>query len=359
MPTISGFTTFGIIRKRMSDLFSDFAARIKENGVFGTQTTADLPDQFATDPLVQIMATTSASLHEVWEAVELYYAQLDPRSADGIYLENMHGLRLGIARGAGQTVESYRSAILSAIQRPTRNHITTIASARPDIDCAVLLTTTPDYQIPGIPTPGNVLVVKGCPSGTAETIDYDALAEDIFNSVELGVHQLYGDKTGTHAPNASSCITYQFMEAQPLFVAVEVDGYFTSSCGSSELAAQKSAIAVVLKDVYSSCGLGSTVNEFIIRNALTRLSGFVATSIRLARRAPQLWGDGCAPVGAPLVEICGKTIPWVTSKTCGIGAGEIWCAPSTDCVNVNPWEYILVDEQFITVQEDETKGGCA
>ena len=91
MVTVSGFTTSGIIRKRMADLYSDFALRIKESGVFGTQTTVDAPDLFPADPLVQIMATTAGSLHELWEAVELWFSQLDPRTASGTYLEFLHG----------------------------------------------------------------------------------------------------------------------------------------------------------------------------------------------------------------------------------------------------------------------------
>jgi hypothetical protein len=354
MPTTSGLTTFGIIRKRMADLYADFALRIKEGGVFGTQTTADLPDTFPTDPLVQIMTTTTASLHELWEAVEFYYAQLDPKTASGVFLDNLHGQRVGIARGVGQTDESYREAILSALARPTRNHIETVASARPDIDCAILLTSTVTDPIVGIPAPGNALVLKGC-----GVVDYNALAKDIYDTIELGPHQLHGDVIGSYAPNATSCATYRFFEADPIFPAMAIQGYFTATCGVTDIAAIKTTITATLNALYSACGLGAQLNAAVVTATLANLAGFIVTDVKLARRSRELWPMPCPDLSAATtVSICGVVTPWVTHEICGLKAGEVWCPPTSDCLQVKPWEYISIDPQFITVVEDATRGGC-
>lgn len=355
MPTVSGYTTFGIIRKRMADLYADFALRIKESGVFGTQTTADLPDSFPTDPLVQIMSTTSASLHEVWEAVELWYTQLDPRTASGTYLEYMHGLRLGIARGVGQSDADYRIAILAALARPTRTDIATVAAARPDIDCAVLLTSTVDNPLPNVPTPGNVLVVKAC----AGVVDYHALACDIYASVELGVHEFYGEQIGSCVTPTGGCVLYKFSEAQPLFAAVQVTGYYTAACAGTAQVDVTASVLAKLNAAYASCAIGADVNTAVMFPVLGTIEGFVVTDIKLARRPRQLWFNDCDPATAPKVTICAKEVPWVTSITCGLTAGEVWCAPAVPCLILNPWEYIAFDAQFITVINDATKGGCA
>lgn len=353
MVTVSGFTTFGIIRKRMADIYSDFALRIKESGVFGTQTTADAPDLFPTDPLVQIMATTSASLHELWEVVELWFAQLDPRTASGTYLEFLHGSRLGIARAGGQTDSEYRAAILSAFSRPARTDIVTVATARPDIDCAVLLTSSTEAPIEGIPTPGNALVVKGC------GVDFQALATDIYTYVDLGVHHLYGEVVAYHQPAVGGCITYNFMEAKAVFAAVEVHGYYTDTCGLSPESDVLAAIYARLRDTYSECGLGIGFNAATASLAIGAITGFVVTDIRIARRAKELWPDGCALDDATHVMLCGVSTPWATSTTCAFDAGETWCAPVDGCLSILPWEHVSFDPQFITVVEDLTQGGCA
>ena len=353
MPTVSGFTTFGIIRKRMSDLYADFALRIKEGGLFGTQTTADAPDTFPTDPLVQIMATTSASLHELWEAVELYYAQLDRRTATGVYLEYLHGQ--GIARAVGQSDDDYRAILLNASARPTRTDIITVTTARPDIECAALVFSTAANPIDGIPVGAATVVVKGCNGN----VDYNALATDIFTHVELGTHQLYGPREGYHQVPGGSCITYKFTDAQPVYAALELIGYTTSACipvtGAIDIPA---AAASILQMFMGSCGIGNPISAPNVVQALAALPGFVVTDVRMARRARQLWGNACVPADAPKVMICGVETPWVTSITCGPTAGETWCAPSERCITPHPWEFVTFDAQFITTSPDTTKGGC-
>lgn len=352
MVTVSGFTKFGIIRKRMADLFADFALRIKETGVFGTQTTVDAPDLFPTDPLVQIMSTTSASLHELWEATELWYSQLDPRTASGVYLESLHGLRLGITRADGQSDSEYRAAILAAFSRPARTDIVTVATARPDIDCAVLLTSTVENPIEGIPTPGNALVVKGC------NIDYQALAADLYTYVDLGVHHLYGEVAAFYATSTGGCVPYRFIEAKPVFVGVEVHGYYTADCGLSPEEDVLAAIYTRLRDTYSECGLGVGFNSATAALAIGAVPGFIVTSVNIARRAKQLWPADCPTDDAARVTICGNEVIWATSTTCGFSAGEVWCPSVNGCLDILPWEHVAFDPQFITLVQDTTDGGC-
>lgn len=352
MVLATGFTTFGIVRKRLADIYGDFALRIKESGVFGTQTTVDAPDTFPSDPLVQIMVTTGASIHEVWEAVELWYTQLDPATASGAYLEHLHGSRLGILRAPGQTDTEYRATLLNALVRPNRNNLLTVLDARTDVECAALLTSTVDNPIEGIPAPGNAIVVKGC------NLDYAAMAGDLYNSVELGLHQFYGDKIGSHMPAAGGCVTYRFMEAEPLYVALEVHGYYTEVCGTNGASTVQAAVLAAMQRAFPSCRIGEGLNTATAMTAIGVLSGFVVTGVSMARRARQLWGNGCDPADAPKVTICGTETAWVSSITCGTNPGEVWCPPAPGCLDIKPWEYVALDAQFITVVEDPTKGGC-
>lgn len=352
MTLASGFTTFGIIRKRLADIYADFALRIKEGGVFGTQTTADEPDLFATDPLVQIMTTTGASLHEVWEAVELWYSQLDPNTASGAYLEHLHGNRFGIARATGQSDADYRALILAALQRPTRNNLLTIIEARDDVECAALLASTTAAPIEGIPAPGNAIVVKGC------AVDYASIAEQLYNSVELGLHQFYGDIVASYKPANGGCVTYRFMEAIPVFAAIEVHGYFTEVCGSNDPDTIRAAVLAALNARLGVCALGGVFSSPLALASIGTLDGFVVTSVRVARRARQLWGSGCDAADAVRVTLCGVETPWATSITCGPGAGEVWCDPAEGCMTLAPWEYLAFDLDFVTLVEDATQGGC-
>lgn len=352
MPTVSGYTTFGIIRKRMADIYLDFATRIKAGGAFGTQTTADLPDTFPTDPLVQIMTTTSASIHEVWEAVELWYSQLNPYTASGAYLEYLHGARVGLARADGQTDAEYRALILAKTPFTSRMTLDGVASAQGDIDCAVLLTSTPAAPIEGIPAPGNALVVKGC------SVDYDALAQRLYETTELGLHQFYGNKTGSYKIPNGGCVSYAFMDAVPVFVGINVTGYYTDECGTPDTAVTSAQVAAMLAVAYASCGLGVSVNFAAVLPLVATIAGFVPTGITFVRRPKQLGGVGCLEEGAAIVTVCGVEQPWATSVNCGHGAGEVWCNDYTQCLTLNPWEYPLFDAQFVTTTVDETKGGC-
>lgn len=349
MPTASGFTTFGIVRKRMADLYSDFALRIKENGVFGTQTTADAPDVFAADPLVQIMATTSASLHEVWEAVELWYGQLNLETATGTFLDQLHGSRLGVLRAVGQTDESYRATLLAATARPSRTAIETVAVGREDVECAKLVLSTPQAPVEGIPAPGAALVIKGC------AVDYNALACSIADSVELGMYSLVGNRFGSCTLDNGSCLTYTFMEAVPVYAAMEVKGFYSDGCSRASTDTLREQIAAALTAA-TQCQIGSVVSGGSAMRVLSVIEGFVVTEVRFARRARELWGNGCDPADAPKVMLCGIETPWVTSQTCGIGAGEVWCEPTEACLGLDPWEYIAFDQQFITVTVGEE--GC-
>lgn len=340
MSTASGFTSFGIIRKRMADLYADFALRIKESGSFGTQTTADAPDIFPTDPLVQIMATTSASLHEVWEAVELWYAQLDPNTAEGVYLEYLHGRRLGVSRAVGQGDPEYRTAILNLLGTKTpRTNIEILAAARPDVDCALLLTSTVENPLPNIPAPGNALVVKGA------DIDFDALAQDIFTHVELGLHQFYGEQTGS--VSASPCVTYKFIKARPLFCSVQIKGRPVDACTATDIPSLKAEAALRLSAITNACILGSNISSADVLRALGDLPSMVVQDVKLARRAKLL--TACDADNAPLVTIDGVEQPWANDKICGFDAGEVWCAEHSGCLPVLPWEYVAFDTQFIEI----------
>lgn len=353
MATSSGLTSFGIIRRRMADLYLNFATRIKEGGAFGTQTTVDQPDLFPGDPLVQIASASSASAHELWEAVELFYSQLDPETASGIYLERLHGARIGTARAIGQSDDEYRQIILQTMrQRPSRSDPASIAAARDDVDCARLVLSTIGAAVEGIPAPGAMLVVKGC------SVDYQALAADLYNGVELGLHTWYGSVTAGHRPIAGGCVVYNFQPALTMFAAVRVTGYSVDACSTADHASVKAAILSKLRTAFVGCELGSGFNSALALGAIGQIDGFVVTGLTLARRPRQLIADGCPLDGLTTVMDCGVETPWASSITCGVGAGEVWCDAYQACLALLPWETLAFDEQFITVVDDLTQGGC-
>lgn len=349
----AGLSTFGVVRKRMADLIIDFALRIKEGGAFGAQTTVDNPDSFPGDPLVAIATTSAASDAELWEAVELWYAQLDPETATGIYLERMHGERVGIARATGQSDADYRAAILAAIRaRPTRSDPETVAVQRPDIECARLLVSTLAAPIDGIPAPGAMLIVKGC------NIDWQAFAADLYSYVELGAWSLYGSRGILYTPPSGGCIGYQVQEAIPVFAAIDIGIRRKSACGGPDLAMIKAAIVAMLQANFGTCGLGAGLSGTDLIAALGPIADAEITHVRFARRARQLIGSGCDTADLPAVTICGVSQPWASAETCGYEAGEVWCDPDAPCLSLRPWEYMAFDAQFVTVSEAD-RGLCA
>lgn len=353
MATNSGLTSFGIIRRRMADLYREFADRLKEGGAFGPQTTVDEPDKFPGDPLVQIATAATASAHELWEAVEYFYAQLDYKTASGIYLERMHGTRVGVLRGVGETDEDYKQRLSQLIEaRPSRSSPEAIAMARPDVECAAIVLSTTANPVEDIPAPGAMLVVKGC------DIDYAALAQDLFNGVELGLHTWYGDIEVGYGPPNGGCVQYRFQPAQPVFLAVEIIGYFTDPCMALTPESVIDTALGRLEPSILGCALGSRINAASVVTVIGQIDGFMVTGVRLARRAKQLVVGDCEPDGLISVELCGETIIWATSVVCGPGAGEVWCPGGQQCVDLRPWEYPTFDPRFITLTQDPTYGGC-
>lgn len=349
----TGLSAFGVVRKRMADLIIDFALRIKEGGAFGAQTTVDNPDDFPGDPLVAIATTAAASDAELWEAVELWYAQLDPETATGVYLDRMHGERVGIARASGQSDEDYRAAILAAIRsRPTRSDPATVAIQRPDIECARLIVSTLAAPVDGIPAPGAMLVVKGC------NIDWQALAADLYQYVELGAWSLYGSRGILYTPPTGGCIGYYVQDAVPVFAGIDISVRLKAECGGPDLAAVKAYVMQVLQARYGACALGGAISASDVIAAVGPIDGAELLSVRFARRARQLVGSGCDTSALPAVTLCGASVPWVSAETCGYEAGEVWCAPDAPCLSLRPWEYLAFDSQFVTVSEG-SGGGCA
>lgn len=354
MPTSSGLTTFGIIRRRMSDLYVEFANRLREGGAFGTQTTVDAPDTFPSDPLVQIATAASASAHELWEAVELWFTQLDLDTASGVYLERLHGARVGIARPIGMIDDEYRRLIQAAVRtRPTRTDPVSVASGVDGVTCAKLLLSTTAAPIDGIPAPGAMLVINGC------AIDYQALAQAMYDNVELGLYNWIGDRTVGYSAGAGSCVSYTFQEAQPLFAALDIRVQSTASCGAVDLAAIRTAAVEALTVRYGACSIGGALTRPMVISALSGLPDLIIGDVKMARRARVLTGNGCDPAGLPTVTVCGASTVWATSITCGPSAGEVWCEPEGDCLNLQPWEYLAFDPQFVTVTLDNSLASCA
>lgn len=336
----TGLSNFGIVRKRMSDLYADFAERIKVGGAFGPQTTLDAPDQFAGDPLVQLASAASASTHELWEAVEQYYNQFNIETASGVFLDQLHGFRAGVVRVAGQSDDDYRGAILSAIRDlPSRFDPVAVAVGQPDVECAAGIVST---DANGCRT--YKLVIRGCKP------DYEALAQQLYDFVDLGVYELTGDVLASVQTPAGGCVTYRFEEARPILIAVRVEGIFQDDC--SDNASVRAAINTALTAFSSNCGFGGTFDASTLTLIAASIEGFDLRKVTVARRARQLVPEGCDTSGLLQIELCGDSIAWASSNTCGADRGEVWCDDDfSDCALLEDGEYPIFNEQLIEIVE--------
>ena len=59
----------GILVQKQGELFALLADKIK-GGAWGNQTTLDLPNEYAADPLVQLAVAITASDADCWLALE-------------------------------------------------------------------------------------------------------------------------------------------------------------------------------------------------------------------------------------------------------------------------------------------------
>lgn len=336
----SGLSLFGIVRKRMSELYSDFAERIKAGGAFGPQTVLDQPDIYKGDPLVQLASAASASDSELWEAVEFYYAQFNLETASGVFLDRLHGDRAGVTRALDQSDTDFRAAIRTVLQvLPSRFDPTAIALNQPEVECAAGVVVTGDDGCPAYE-----LVIRGCKP------DYQALAQALFDSADLGVYSMQGDiPVSVSTPNGG-CVTYRFTEAQPIVIGVRVYGTATDGCSSIDDVS--ALVSAALAAFQAGCSFGGQFDAAVLLPILTAIDGFQVTRVEVARRARQLVGINCDLSGLPQIEVCGETAAWATSITCGNAAGEIWC--DTDfggCADLQSFEYPIFDSQFIEVIE--------
>jgi len=361
---LNGVTIFGVVRKRMDDLLRDFRDRLKidQNGnpstVFGAVTTLDNPDAYPGDGLVQLAAASAASDAELWEAVEFFYAQLDPNQSQGRYLERFHGIpRFGLAwNTATQTQQEYEAQIRQLINSGAdRFDVNVIALRQDDVICASQIFSTALNPIEGLPAPSSMLVVRG------QNVDYQALAQSIFNGSEFGLYDFLGDQSvQVNTDENGGCVNFRFQEACRIFIDIAVEGYRTNSACDVAITNEQIQDAVIstLKAFYDRCEFGMAVTSSVLRGALGAIEGFTVTDVSVRRRAPQLYPLGCDTSTATVVEIDGTAALWAgdTPKGCTFCTAETWCLTRTDCVQLQPWEFPDFDSAFyaLVVTEPET-----
>lgn len=353
MATVSGLTSVGIIRKRMADLYLDFAARIKEGGAFGAVTTVDSPDDYPSDPLVQIAATASVSTAEIWEATEGFYNQLDWRTATGRYLETLHAERLGIVRSPGMTDDALRALVAAKVNGGIpQQGPASLASRMDTVECASFIKSTTANPVAGIPTPGAMLVVKE----SALPVDYTALAQQIWDETDIGLFEYHGD-TEVSLPTANGgCVTIAIQPACRVYVGVRIHGFFTaSSCVAITEAQVLQHYRDAIKEHFLGvCRIGGMqIDSDALRQVMPTLAGFVLTGFTFERRPRVLVSVGCEEDGVPLVEINGEIERWESSSVCGYCQGETWCNDWRPCLSLPVWEFPDADIQFMSLVEQD------
>jgi uncharacterized phage protein gp47/JayE len=85
MPTSYGVTSWGFLRKPLSQIMADATATVQ--GIFGAGI-----DVAPEGPFGQIIATLAAANDEVWQLEEAIYDSMDPDAADGPRLVNLCGI---------------------------------------------------------------------------------------------------------------------------------------------------------------------------------------------------------------------------------------------------------------------------
>jgi len=350
---ITGGTTFGIVRKRMADLYNDFAARIKADGAFGPLTTVDNPDLYKSDPLVQLAAAASASDAELWEVVEFHFKQFDSQSSSGRYLEAYWGIpRFGLARQIGEDWAVYEAKIKNLIQNGAGRYDPPVsAMSFPGVECAAQVFSTPNNPIEGMAAGTSMIVIKAC-----DPIDYDALAAHLWATTEYGIYDFVGDNTASADTGAGGCVGYNLQPACPIVVDLLVSGYPVGPkcvAAGGVTAETKLAIIEQMNAAFSLCQFGTVFRSSEI-SAMLDIDGFITEDVTFRRRAPELIGGGCdAPADAPLVEICGAAAAWVSDVICKFCSGEVWCGNRTDCLRLNPWEYPVFNISFVEIELTE------
>ena len=343
---ITGGTTFGFVRKRMAELLLDFAARLKADGAFGALTTVDNPDLYKSDPLVQLAVASAASDAELHEVVEFYFKQFDPYSSQGRYLESYWGIpRFGIPKQASETWAEYEAKIQDLIRNgAARSDIAVAAMQFPGVQCAAQIISTEAMPVSGMPIDSSMIVIKAC-----DPIDYDALAQHIFENTEFGIYAFTGDQGAVANTGTSGCYAYQIQPACRIFVGLEVDGYYVKQDCLDPAAVDLSlTISDQLKAAFAGCNFGTVFRSDEIKK-LIQIDNFVVTDIRFTRRAPQLVGEGCPDGVGKILEVCGAAVEWISSAVCKYCSGEVWCDDSVECLSLQPWEFPDFDLCFTSV----------
>lgn len=356
----SGFTSAGIVRKRMSEIFTAFASAIKEptdpsdptSSAFPPQTTLDNPDAYPGDPLVAIATAHAASTHEVWESLEGLQNNLDPSTANESYLRLVHAPRFGISTNSNLSTEDLRALIVdrgcSGVPMASASQI---ALCVPSVECATVVRSTLQNPVDGMPVNTAMLVIKGEPN-------WNDLAYALFAGMDFGLFDLVGDVQGV-ATNSVNDLCYRFQPACRVYAGLGIRARRNAGCGIFDGAFVRQTVAERLAAKYSGCGFGQYLSSSELIAEIGEIEGYVIESIGLQRRAKMLVGKNCADTAAPDVVIDDALVSWSTSDLCGYCRGEMWCKTYSDCIALRPWEFVAFDLAFTAASEVPQPTSCA
>lgn len=307
-------------------VFSALIKTLNDNlvatGKFGSETVLNRPEEYSASPLVQIATNIVGSQITTDEAIAYLFNQNDPNIASGSMLKKAYASQFGISTD-GKTDEQIRAQYFQL--RDSNQSVGSIESVmlqRDDVDSARFIRIDGD---------SGMIAIRG-------VFDEQSVAEDIYTKTDIGLFKLVGD-TSIVLEDAG-CLEIKVQKACPLFVALNLT-YDQAECKTFDEDARAIEIAKTLDDVFYNIGQHPS-------DILKRLAGLDIHyyDVKLARRPRELRLED--PDDGVEVTIDGENVIWASDTICERCSPQPWEVPSKDCINIEPWEYVLFDPQFIT-----------
>lgn len=316
-----------IFPRVFATLVSDINTKLKDSGLFGTETALDHPDSYSASPLAQLVTATVGAQIDTDASIAYMANQLTPQTSTGAVLRKAFAEPLGINTN-GKTDEQIRAQVLQMQAASySRGSLVEVALSDDNVHSANF-----------IKVDDNTAIIAVRP--ISSDYDWDALGLRFFEESDIGLFDLVGDIEVIVEP--SSCLSYKIRQACPVFVAMNFT-YRQSECAEFDEVAAAEKISEILNGAFYN--VGESPND-ILRRAIEG-TDYPLSNVKLARRAKELDLTGEFD-DATTVTIFGEEVVWAGSDLCEYCTPEAWQDTVSDCLTLWGWEYPIFDPQFIT-----------
>jgi hypothetical protein len=345
-------TNVGILTERQAAIFYDVAERVRNSGAMGSMSVLDAPDEFAADPLVQLVVALTASDSDAWLALEFLQNQFNPNFATGRFLQDLHLTRYGITE-TGLSLEQARALVKQLQLNGVKPSSPEAAVMR--LPSVIFAKTIYSKQLALVPplNAGETMLVVMPKAGM--TIPSGAIAQTLFENIGDGFYNWVGDVQDTYEYKGY-CHAYYYQPAEPVIIAVKMFGNL-NECTD---AAWHTAANTLIENANCSMQfeLGAKIDGQALLQIIGPTPGININRIEVQRRAKPLTPTECLAQAETLTfKDCSgieTTQLWASDKWCGYAQGEIWCKDFIDCLNLQPWEYPVFHPSFFEFAEESS-----